>query len=988
MFRFAIRSASVGSQARRLQVPMRQPDFLRLVLPLVLGVLLITGGDIAFAQDRLLEHIALLVDNDEGKGYVLKSDGTTKVGPWEERKPDGIIESGSYSNGRRHGRWLSINKEGRTTAVATYLDGVLHGPYRSLAPGRPGLYEEGAMANGARSGFWIVPTREADEHCFHEAGRRHGPCYFASREQPSTLYAHFWDGARAGFSRRSDGIAVSLSQYAGGELHGAMTEWTRGTRTQALQYAYGRLHGPQVGRPGNDPREMQYFIHGTQVTSAEWAEVGPLMPSSFVGTVLPPTTITLDSPSDSAVREIASIGESGVGPHVLLSSAALGLAERRVAIEAGQIALTEYGDISLLDVSAEVRQALGRLTTQILDLSLDPAEIRRELATLTQAQHADTLHLARVAQFKYTKPGLLHLSPAEITAAYIAELQTALKTIEDIEYSPERVAALAHHGLVHFEALQVPTKGRFREERTFTPKDLSVVTNTASMWETLARRRDEFSALETMELQRLNPQRPMFERDMANELAQLYRSIAAALARPPRTVEYQSALGFMTRTSPEPRLESDACDYSTVDVAERASRWLKDFSAAQRQAFVALEQDPLTNSVAIARIRRTLRRSRLAEGQYRIRPWDDTSPSVVACDAYFNRVYEDLDAVSRTFRNELVTLYPWLFATVGGIPGSRVGRPIGGEKYPPEEVDIRQPEDLITWKQGVLAKIHAQARTKNLASDNYEMPNFKPDLLYVQAREAELAAADWRAYTEAIDEFEHTLDLRIAISSQAARLRMESASLKVVKESLRLTSERPLRVVGRHVSVGDSVAAGTPLVTVADPLERHLRVTIPPSDPLAGTLSVGVPVTVHLAHPEWTIPRSFSGTDLGFRADSPPSLLTSTLLNSLIVNGIVVSQDVDTTAEIVIRFELAPDELRRFVTLPQAIQEAKLSEADVRDPGQPYMVSTDRDLIPNLGFVRVTIWPSEPAVYIVLAEDVLRRSASVLESHRAKSKAH
>ena len=72
-------------------------------------------------------------------------------GPYVEYRAGKRAVTGQFIDDRRTGTWTHYDGEGRVTLTATYLDGVLHGPWREL---RDGIVLEGTLTQGRRTGGW------------------------------------------------------------------------------------------------------------------------------------------------------------------------------------------------------------------------------------------------------------------------------------------------------------------------------------------------------------------------------------------------------------------------------------------------------------------------------------------------------------------------------------------------------------------------------------------------------------------------------------------------------------------------------------------------------------------------------------------------------------------------------------------------------------------------------------------------------------------
>lgn len=78
------------------------------------------------------------------------------VGPYAEYRDGKPAVTGQYEADRKHGTWTTTNADRLVVLSATYVRGVLHGPWRQLVAG---VVHEGEMRDGRRHGAWKVTDR-------------------------------------------------------------------------------------------------------------------------------------------------------------------------------------------------------------------------------------------------------------------------------------------------------------------------------------------------------------------------------------------------------------------------------------------------------------------------------------------------------------------------------------------------------------------------------------------------------------------------------------------------------------------------------------------------------------------------------------------------------------------------------------------------------------------------------------------------------------
>jgi antitoxin component YwqK of YwqJK toxin-antitoxin module len=85
----------------------------------------------------------------------LSTESTFKAGraegPYTEFRAGKRAVTGQFTDDHRIGTWTHYDVEGRVTLIATYQDGVLHGPWQQLLDG---IVLEGTMTQGRRTGPW------------------------------------------------------------------------------------------------------------------------------------------------------------------------------------------------------------------------------------------------------------------------------------------------------------------------------------------------------------------------------------------------------------------------------------------------------------------------------------------------------------------------------------------------------------------------------------------------------------------------------------------------------------------------------------------------------------------------------------------------------------------------------------------------------------------------------------------------------------------
>ncbi|MEO8067118.1 MAG: hypothetical protein ABI599_05450 [Flavobacteriales bacterium] len=182
---------------------------------------------------RSLAEVAMIGDLKDGPATLhLSGDGSKR---------------GEYAHGLKHGRWVEINSNGDTLAIANYSYGRAHGLWQEFMNGRRvylALYNNG-VEQGPRI-HWYSNGAPASLVRFKE-GKEEGIAHRWEVKDTVNVGMHvtgeYVDGKPEGAWRRyySDGVLCNENHYRNGLRDGIWTLWSRdGEVLRRIEYRFDK----------------------------------------------------------------------------------------------------------------------------------------------------------------------------------------------------------------------------------------------------------------------------------------------------------------------------------------------------------------------------------------------------------------------------------------------------------------------------------------------------------------------------------------------------------------------------------------------------------------------------------------------------------------------------------------------------------------------------------------------------------------------------